>query len=226
LVFNFDPGGLDIINEPIRFVTPKELADMAKQPRESLPPLTAIDLSAPMHELDLALKPISSSEGLQATLSSINALVRATPIPWKTVVLDPLSGLNEQIVSHVAKDQPASLADARKWAGMAGSKMTQIINTMVTLPCHSVCIMHEQVDKDERTSETERQPMLTGKIRDRANSIFSQFFYQCIEAGSPVIYTMPRGLTVGLGSRWPDLTKKSTITNPTFKNIYGSEELL
>lgn len=225
LVFEFDPGGLDIAREPILYITVEALPAYCEKKSEELPPLMAIDFSILNKDVLLSANYVPTPdtktfpafvEGLNALRSSKGKLRPA--LPWKTIVFDALTGLSDSIYGHQSATDIASLADARKWAGRIGMKVLDMTAAIVTLPCHTVTIMHSEIDKDELGSEIRELPMLYSKLRWAIGRLFSQFFYAFKEGSTAYIRTADFGLTKGIGPRVPSGLKEKN--GPLFDDIY------
>lgn len=226
LVIEYDPGGWEVVTSPVVTIVEKDLAAICAKKSEELPPITGIDLAALCQaDLKMDFVPTRDSAPLQATINIINELKKHCP--FKTVVLDPITGLSEAILSHISATSQASLADPRKWASMAGSKVKQVISTLNTLPCHTVVLFHDELDKNEITGEVNSLPAMHSKIRGIVGAVFSQWLYSTkdIIGGvvQPVVYTTDQPLknVKGIGCRWP--ANLPPICKPTFMDIYGKE---
>ena len=127
LVINFDEAGLDVIKDPVLYIKPTEIERYAKMKVEELPPIIAIDFcDIQRKELTVTYQATASSTAFEVFVQFTNAFIKL-PCPWKTVVVDSITGLTDQILSHIAKTNFAAMADARKWAGNVGLKMGQIV---------------------------------------------------------------------------------------------------
>lgn len=226
LVFEYEPGGLEIVrNRKIRYVNITELKTMlvegAPLPVEEI---IALDLCfRPVGIMDASYTPAKDTQSFDNTIAAINAIAQCKKLPFKTIVVDTVTGLSDAIWSHQAVNNAAALVDARKWAGNIGMKVKQIIDflTMPQNQCNVVFILHTEVNKDETTGKVTEQPMVYSKLRDYIGAKFSQFFYQHLEAGKPIIRAKGFDLVAGIGARWPDF--KNEKIEPTFKGIYGAE---
>lgn len=230
LVFEFDRGGLDIVKQPIiecevsLDIGARNLIEYCKTPREKLPPIIAVDFSKTKIK-ELSTQYIKSdSTPLTLFADSLNAVV-TNGCPWKTIVVDPVTGLTDAIVSHIGSQQPKAMDDARRWAHMAGEKVSQTIGVVQGLPCHTVFIMHSTEDKNELTAEIKTLPMIPSAIRERIQGLFSQFFYAVLEKGQPpkpFVLTQPEAFVKAIGARWPN--NLPAKCGATFQEIYGSED--
>lgn len=219
LVFNFDAGGLDIVTEKIEYVEPKQILAMSKLTTDQLPPITAVNFwDIVPQKVGVNFTPSGTGIPFITFVECINYLVDSCP--WKTIVLDPVTGLNERVISQVAITNSKAMEDPRKWASMVGSKVQQVINVMCMLKADSVCIMHTSLEKDEKTGTISTLPIIPSRAKERIGALFSQFFYACIEGGKPVIYTRARGWVSGIGARWPQNLPE--VCGPTYKEIYGT----
>jgi uncharacterized membrane protein len=231
LVFEYEAGGLEIVKgypDCVRYIQANEVdkllkGTLADYSLSALKPITAIDLSfVPNGVMLTGNAPAASAEGFDNTAAAINALIYAKAFPFKTVVLDTVTGLSEAILRHISKNNSAMLADARKWAGLAGSQVSKTISYINYLPCNTVFIFHTETNKDEDTKVLSEQPMMYSKLRECIGKDFSQFFYQTMMGGKPQIRVKSFDLVRGIGVRWPQFTTE--LVDPTFDAIYGKEK--
>jgi hypothetical protein len=234
LIFEGDEGGLDVISDPIEWVaasTPatNPLEAWCLKPRTALPPLTAVQFTPrEKPSLDDLFKPTGDVGAFANFNKTVNNLF-LKGCPWKTVVFDPVTVIQEMALASFAHSNATKMEDARKWAGAVGEKTKRIMATLFTLPCHVVIIMHtaKNAVKNQATGETiseSMEPVIYGKIRDFIGSLPSQFFYQdslALGGRSKVeIQTVPDGRVKGIGARWPaGLPAK---VGPLFSDIYGA----
>lgn len=222
LCLEFDQEGLDIIKDPITFITPAEVDTYCKRTSADLgDKIYAIDFCDTQQKVMLeAYAPQGNAAPFKTFVEGVNKIVRGG-CPWKTVVLDSVSGFSDAILAHVAQTNSGALGSALKWAPMIGGKIHQCMGVMTGLPAHVVFIAHStSPSKDETTSEVSVSPIVPSQwMRDRMGTLVSQFFYQCKENGKAVIYTTDQLYVKGIGARWPsDLPPKCA---PDFKSIYG-----
>jgi hypothetical protein len=228
LVLSFDVGGTDIIREPITFIPHNELNAVCALPSDKISPLSVVDLSSLNNQaLTSAYQPVPDTTTFPATISCVNALTNRCP--WKTVVIDTVTGLSDCIWGHQSATNAPALADPRKWAGNIGMKVKQVIDRTNQIQAHTVFIFHSEVIKDETTSAIGEQPMVYSKLRDCIGGLFSQFFYAFTDVstkGQPQAWvrTQPFGLIKGIGVRWPaDLPN---VCGATFQAIYGKSNVV
>lgn len=223
LVLEFDIGGLDVVKQPIVEITPRQVREECAKATEVLPPIQAICFNAHgKRQLDLAKKSGDNMVALNLT-DVVNTIVQ-TGCPWKTIVVDPITGLSEAFVGHITVVDSAAMNDARQWAFQVGTLIQRTIMVIQGLPCHSVFIMHVQTDKNEITGEIITEPMIPSSFRQRAATLFSQFFYAQIENGKPVVYAQPTGFVKSVGMRRPEVSPAKM--GATFQDIYGTEALV
>lgn len=216
LVLEYDHGGLTVIKDPIEFLT----AEQFLSNKEPFTGITAIDMAAlNTNALTDSYVPRQDVQTFPTTVKIINALVKNCP--YKTVVLDTVTGLSDCIYGHQSAVNASALADARKWAGNIGMKVKQVIDVLCLVKANVVVIFHSDTEKNELTSEVREMPMVYSKLREFLGAMFDQFFYSCIENKKPVIKTAPTGLIRGLGCRWP--TGLPETCGPLFNDIYGKE---
>ena len=223
LVLNFDQEGLDVITEAITPISVVDFETVCKLPVDKQPPLSVVDFCDTQVKLMTEVYvPQGATKPFKEFVETVNRLVRVG-CPWKTIVLDSASGLGDAILAHIAATNASSLASALKWAPMIGGKVHQCMGVMTSIQSHVVFIFHASTpEKDETTQQVEITPLVASKwARDRVGSLVSQYFYQCIESGKPIIHTRDNGYVRGIGCRWPNgLAPK---VGATFKDIYGKE---
>ncbi len=221
LAISLDEGGLDVVTEPVTYLTVKDLPAAVREKRYG--PINGIDLC------DASVKPASLDFTIKADSSRLQGLVDISnyllslkeTLPFRTVVIDPLTEVEQAILGHISAAQSASLADPRKWASMVGQKVKDLVLSFTQLPCHVVFIMHSNVDKNELTGVITETPRLYSKYRDIIGANLSQFFYATKVGGKPKIFTTDQGFVQGLGARWP--ANLPAVCDPTYEAIYGKE---
>lgn len=244
LYFGFDNDGLSVIpskNAPkeqslVQFnccyediieCPPGKLKEWVIKPIEQQPKILSVDYSKvrPV-KLNLDYMPLRGQEGLQLfqapNTGDFNCLAGKTVLPWKTVVWDGVTGYMETVLSHFSDMNPNRMADARDWAFRVGQMVKTVMNSMATLPCHVVVLMHDELDKNELTSQINIIPSVYGKeLKNISGGLFSQYFYAKKSiSGKPIILSNDAIFLKGLGGRWPILTGESA---PDFTSIYGKE---
>jgi hypothetical protein len=220
LILEFDPSGLDVVKQPIERIKYTQLSEYCKKPQAELPPVLAIEFQEVEKKVFSLNMDSHSAVTANVILEVVNKLV-TEGCPWKTVVVDPITGLTNAFIGYIGINDPKAMLDARKWAYMVGVLIERVIMVVQGLPCHSVFIIHCQTDKNEVTGEIITEPMVPSSFRQRLPGIFSQFFYAAIEGGKPVVYAQPTGFIKGLGMRAPKASPDKTGAN--FRDIYGSE---
>lgn len=227
LVLEYDPGGMTVdlspgYSGPITWVKVDEAIALLKKPTAELPQLVVVDMAGICTtELDVAYSPLKDAQTFPETIKLVNALVRQCP--FKTVVLDTITGLSDAIYGHQAVMNTAALADARKWAGNIGMKVKQVIEVTHRINAHTVTIFHEETDKNELTGEIRTFPMMYSKVREMVAALFDQFVQATEVGGKPVIITKASGLVKGIGMRWPSGLPEKCPAD--FQSIYGKEKL-
>lgn len=225
LAFEFDPDGLSVVREPVKFITVEELPTLCKAEQAKLPPITAIDFAAlnmadfkvSRKQLSVDYVPTPDAVTFPKVAEAANAVL-FQGCPWRTFVLDTVTGLSNRIYGHQSATKQAALADPRKWAGNIGMKVQDYLSALLTLPCHVVIIMHDQTEQNELTNTIARLPMIYSKVRESVGNLFSQFFYQQMEAGKPKVRTVDFELVRGIGCRWPQ--GLPATCGPLFDDIY------
>ncbi len=220
LVFEFDSSGLDVVKQPVEWCEPAGIDTYCKAPAESLPPILAVNFfNVEKRVFSLDPKTYSSITAM-TFLDVVNKLVMQG-CPWKTIVVDHLSGLSAAFVGYVGVNDIKAMDDARKWAFMVGVLLERAIMVVQGLPCHSVFLCHCQTDKNEITGEIITEPMVPSAFRQRMPGIFSQFFYAAIEGGKPIVYVQPTGFIRGLGMKKPGEPPSAKIAYD-YRTIYGT----
>jgi hypothetical protein len=233
LVFEGDEGGLDVVQQAINWILPSTdttnpLESWCQKKREDLPLISAVQFNVKLlPQLDDLWKPTGDTKSFNAFNKTVNNLF-LKGCNWKTVVVDPVTVIQEMVLASFAQQNQAAMNDARKWAGAVGEKTKRIMATLFTLPCHVVIIMHTAKTKivnpvtNEVTAELQ-EPVIYGKIRDFIGSLPSQFFYHDSMVVGGVrkasVLTVADGKVKGIGARWPADLKPSV--GPTFQDIYG-----
>ena len=167
-------------------------------------------------------KPQSNSKTFKEFYWNVNKLGAATITPFKTVVLDNLSSLQDFNMQYMPEHLQGKdmLFDARKWAPAIGNKAIQVASVIWSLPCHGVVICHDETKENDVTGKTSTMPMLYGnKTKLMFPNQPSQFFYQINKFGKSKLFTVDFDQVVGLGARWPH-GLPNEIENPNFQNIY------
>lgn len=193
-------------------------------PDRVLKPITVLDLSFKAStNMETAYSPAKDEDVFAQTVNTIN-LLRGTgaKLPFKTILVDPVTELSDAIWRHQAVLNTAALSDARKWAGNIGMKVGQVIGYVNALPTNTVFVFHTETNTDEETKKVTEQPMVYSKLRNYLGGLFSQFFYQHDWVGKPTLRTKSFDLVQGIGARWP-ANLPEFIEPPTFDKIYGKE---
>jgi hypothetical protein len=226
LVFEYEQGGLEIIKDysSIKWLPYTEVMN----PPSPIPSITAIDFSFKPEQIMLSTPaPSKDSATFDHTVDAINRMAfqadKTKPFPYKTVVFDSVTSLSESILRHISANNAALLVDARKWAGIAGAKVAQVIGYLGSLPCNTVFIFHTETNKDEDTKVISEQPMMYSKLRDSIGKDFSQFFYQGVVGREVKVRVKAFDYVKGIGARWPHFGEQELI-GPTFNDIYGMEK--
>jgi len=217
---------VDSINDPIEWTTFDSVPSLLDKKREEQPPITALDFWGD------TLVPLNEVMGVNKDSKSLprfnalgNLLYKAKNMPWKTVVIDNLTRLSDQVTNYLAHSNEKIMADARFWSPIVGLKMFQIMAFFTTLPCHVVFTLHVKTDKNELTQEVRTEPMFFSQKREDFPSICSQVLYQDYIGGKPMVYTKPvafapgLGTIKGIGCTWP--ANLPSPCGPLFNDIYG-----
>ncbi len=216
LCLEYDHDGLSIIRDPVTMVTPEKLMiDLI----DKIPPIgiTGVDMTnlnkAVLSEIYV---PRPDTQTFPKTVQVINALVKSCP--FKTIVIDTVTGLSDCIYGHQSAVNASALADARKWAGNIGMKVKQVIDTTCQINANVVVIFHSDTEKNELTGEIRELPMVYSKLREFLGAMFSQFFYATPDFK---VKTKAFQNVKGIGCRWP--MNLPDTCGPLFNDIYGKE---
>lgn len=244
LVLMYDESGINVIpSQPIMppgliqydlrmsdivTIKPNERAQWFAKPMEAQPKVLCIDFTdSNTRQASLDFRPVADSTVMTNTINICNELAMMNAgksLPWKSVVIDPISRMQDGVLSHLAVLNPDSLKNAMQWAGTVGTKVQTILGVLVSLPCHFVAIFHSQMTKDEKTGMIVEGPLVYGSgTRDKIGGIFSQIFYATTTNNKPVLWTVPQGFVKGIGCQWP--LGLAPIIDPDFHAIYGKEGL-
>ncbi|MDE2097265.1 MAG: hypothetical protein KGL39_08490 [Patescibacteria group bacterium] len=241
LYFGFDVDGLsvipsskqpkvdgtipfDIVYEDIVQCQPGQLGQFVTKTEQ--PKVLSVDYTSVRPRLlTLEYNPSKSQEALQKfqdpSSGDFNKLAGLTALPWKTVVLDGVTGYMEVVLSHFSSLAPGRMADARDWAFQVGQMVKRVMTSITMLPCHVVVLMHDEMDKNELNQMVGVNPYVYGReVRAIGGGFFSQYFHTKKSGTKPVIEAVDSGYVRGIGARWPVLTGE---TAPDFKSIYGKE---
>jgi len=240
LYLGFDRGGLDVIPtkgakrgdkdiqmdccyEDITFVKPLDIGTAMKQ--ATIPKVTAIDFCASMPMVfQLDTKPAASQDQLKSFEQSYNMLVaNQKTLPYKTIVVDSLTGYTDACLAFISSYNPNAMADPRQWASQAGGLCRKLALTITNMPCHIVVLLHSAIDKSELTGEINEQPNVYSQVlRDDFFGLFSQVFYAMKKQdGTPMIWVSDKYPVKGIGPRWPQGLAQEIA--PDFASIYGKE---
>jgi hypothetical protein len=222
LVFSFDPGGLDSVEQPITSMPSADFRTAISN-KEAIvwPDITSIDYAA----LPTRIQP-SQFRDMSVTIAQefmLDANTLSDYCPFKTVVLDSLSTRNDALLEFIAGLNSCKQLQIQHW-GQLGAKSQEVDTFLLSLPCNYVLIAHENVQKDEKTGEIRVIPMTYGQYAEKIGLFFSQVFYATTETDNnnkskAVLYTAPRGLVKGIGARFPHNLPE--VVGPTYEEIYG-----
>lgn len=241
LYFQFDVDGLsvipsktakadtsliqfDVTYEEITWIKPGELSKWVTKPEAEQPKILAVDYTKVRPTmLTLEYNPLKSQEGLQLFHGDYNQLCNKATLPWKTVLLDGVTGYMELVLSHFSAINPNRMADARDWAFQVGQMVKRVMASMTMLPCHAVVLMHDEMEKNELSQQVNVIPSVYGKeLKNISGGLFSQYFYATKVLGKPVVLSNDKMFVRGVGARWPIIQQDCP---PDFKSIYGKELL-
>lgn len=210
----------EVFHEDLDFIKADKLPEYCKKKPEDLKLVTVVEIHDLVKQRVMmqTYVPQANPQPLNDFVSAVNNLVQVG-CPWKTVVLDSVTGLNDLTLSHIAATNAGFLADPRKWAPISGGKVSQCISVITSLQSHAVFIFHESFRENEKMQEIRISPLVHSQFRDRVGGLLNQWFYAFKENGKPKIRTTDFGLIKGIGCRWP--SNLEDVVGPTFKDIYG-----
>lgn len=220
---NKDDIVFDVVAEEIVYIKPSGLAEWIVKPMEAQPKILCVDFTdSAIRQALMEFKPQPTSTCQQDTINVVNLLANKGTVPWKTVVLDPATRLQDAIFSHISAYQSDALKNAMVWASMIGGKLQQIVGVLCSVQAHVVVTFHTSLEKDEKSGEITEVPLVFGsKSRAAAPGLFSQWLYATKQGGKPVVWTTDQGFVKGIGCRWP--AGLPSVVQPDFKSIYGKE---
>lgn len=214
----------NVTHEEIVYCKPGDLKSWVVKPASEQPKVLVVDYTSVRPQtLSLEYNPIKDQQCLNffqhPQTGDFNCLQRE--LPWKTVVFDGVTGYTEAVLSHFSSMNPNRMADARDWAFQAGQMCKRVLTAMTTLRCHVVCLMHDEMEKNELSAQVNTVPAVYGKeLKNIVGGLFSQYFYATKENGKPVIWSNDKMFVRGVGSRWPLIP---AVCQPDFNSIYGKE---
>jgi hypothetical protein len=245
LYLGFDRGGIDVIPpksmvippglvvpdvryEEVEKIKPGIIGTWLAKPESEQPKILAVEYAqSDVMSMSLDMAPIKNQKPLQDFVNDYNAIAgfinSGKPFPWKTVMLDSITGYEDAIMSYISSFNPSAFSDARQWAAQVGGKVRQTILTLTTWPCHIVVLMHSIVDKNELTGVVKEGPnVFSPGLRADIFGLFSQAFYATkTSMNVPVVWTDTKMYVSGIGSRWPIGLPPECA--PDFKTLYGKE---
>ena len=223
------PGNipLDCVYEDITRIKPSEIGDyLLKEPPTKI---TAVDFCDTIDkQMTTDLVPVKNRAPFDSFATMLNKIVthdnQGKPLPWKTIVLDPLTRFNDIAWMFVCAVAPTDfLKDNRTSFPLVSNKIQQFIGVITALHAHVVIIMHVQADKDEKLGSVMETPMFFGSYRQKIHSQFTGMFYAVKENGRPVIRTRNYNYAKGIGARFP--ADVPDPCQPDFNSIYGKENV-
>lgn len=235
LCLMFDQSGLDIIPTTANPLMPMDIvagdivyaspgtlgAELAKGTH---PKVLAINyFQGRKNPLELEVRACVPDESMfMHFVKDIDSLFKVKDaVPYKTVVLDSVTGLQDLVFSFISSKNAGMLGDARQWAFQLGQKVKNTIAALTCLNAHIVVIMHTEIIKDENKGTVDELPSVYSGFRNEVGAYFSQFFYAMIKDSKPMVSTVDTGFMKGLGMRWP--IGLPGVSAPTFKDLYGKE---
>jgi hypothetical protein len=243
LVFVFDEEGLSVIPqrgvkapasylpldccyEDIEFIKPTQIVEYLKKKPEELRKITAVDFCDTVDKrMTQDITVVADRAPFDTFATMLNSMVTnvrmGVPLPWKTIVFDPLTRFNDIVYMFVAAlGGPELTKDLRLSYPHVSGKIQQFVGVITALPAHVVVIMHVQADVT-KLGQIIETPMFFGNYRQKINSQFTSFFYAVMEGGKPMIRTKDYGYARGIGATFP--AGLPDPCQPDFTSIYGRE---
>ncbi len=217
----------DVTFEDIVMCEPGKLSEWVKKPMSEQPKILWVDYTKVRpRELTTEFNPLKSQDAFnkfqQAGTGDYNQLANKNELPWKTIVFDGVTGYMEVVLSAFSSINPGRMADARDWAFQVGQCVKRVLAAMTMLPCHTVALMHDEMEKHELSQQINIIPSVYGKeMKQIVGGLFSQYFYAMkAQSGKPVVLMSDKMFVKGVGGRWPVIQGEVA---PDFKTIYGKE---
>lgn len=223
LLFNFQANGWVSIRRPTTVLNSATFRNAMKG-KAPFADVTVVDYAAAKNKLTASVLMPTGSERYSEFVGDFNHLYEYNP--FATVVIDPYTLLDVEILNFVVKLDPDIKYPGRAMIAHYGylqSKKRELIGALLGLDCHCVMIGHEESQKDEVTGEINTVTAGTGKFQETMGMHFAQVLYARIEADEkgnarPIVHTKPFGRIKSLGMRWPD--GKPAICGATFHDLY------
>lgn len=196
---------------------------------ESMVPMLHIDIEDGTDSLiglyDPDIVEVRSAMQLQKVY---NDLESGKSKPYKTISLDNISEFQNfgllEIMAMDGKNDPGKRKnvgfidpDVPEWQHYHRSteQMRRIIRGFRDLPCHTIFVAHETLDKEERTKRETVRPALTTKAARAVPGYVNEVWYYYMKGGKRILLTQKHGNTVAKSrARLPQ-----TIEEPTMANI-------
>jgi len=130
-----------------------------------------------------------------------------------SVAFDSFSSYQDILLDFVltfedSHDLGAKGTNSMRDYGRQQKKLVETVKSAQSLPCHSVFVAHEVLDKNEITGEIRIDPYVTGKLASRIGKEFDVVIYSKSDGGKFTWQMAPGGNVKTAGSRLKkDLTK-------------------
>lgn len=92
-----------------------------------------------------------------------------------TLVLDSYTSANEHIKRLIMAVNGTNAMHQQLWGALL-SNFEELNNTIMRLPCHSIFIAHERVDKDELTGKISYRPLIDGQMSHKIGKDFEEVY--------------------------------------------------
>lgn len=113
-------------------------------------------------------------KGYMEIVDFINEL-QEKPLPYTTVVLDPLTAVAEHLTFMILAHHQVSTFTQPLW-GVYKQNLLEFTKGFLSLPAHRIIIVHETVREDERTEEVTVRPSIQGSYRDEIAKEFTEVY--------------------------------------------------
>ena len=223
LLLNFDVQGYTCVDPKLLTFIKADEWLQTKSDWKPTTDITVIDYSTVVPKLTLTpFRAYEQGTGMSLLLD-VNKLFDFCP--FKTVVIDSFTGLNDVMLRFVCSINKITYIDQGSWGQISGKSLEIINYICASLQAHFVLVMHEHFEKAELTGEIRILPAAYGKSREEVGKIVSQLFYSTVEtqANGQAKYqvrTRDFGLIKGLGARFPQGLPE--VCPASFEGIYGT----
>lgn len=157
-----------------------------------------------------------------ATAAKVISAVAEGNTKYKTIIIDTLGELQEQMVMHITKDKTEAMR-IQDWGTILDNTVA-VVKMLHRSPVNSIFITHADRQRDESTGAVMIQPVLKGKasLGEVPKIVDVIAYYQIAQDSEKnnvrVLVTEPTD-KIDAGDRFGKLD--GIIPNPTMETIYG-----